>query len=201
MLRFDAVPESVSALLSLLAPHAALQDFALGGGTSPALRFGHRLSVDLDFFTSRDFDPGALLESLALYGALTVGRAANSLSLDVKGVKLELLRHAYQVLEPVEKIDGVTLVSLPDLTAMKLNAIANRGSKKDFFDFAEMLDHYPIQQMLGFFSKKYPSTDPFTVIRSLVWFEDAETEPDPVSLSGLKWEAVKAKTSKAVAGL
>jgi hypothetical protein len=90
---------------------------------------------------------------------------------------------------------------LPDLVAMKLNAIANRGSKKDFFDFAELLDHYPIQQMLGFFSKKYPSTDPFTVIRSLAWFEDAEQEPDPVALAGLTWKEAKARARDAVAGL
>lgn len=201
MLRFDAVPESVRALLLHLAPHAALQDFALGGGTSLALRYGHRLSVDLDFFTVREFAPDALFESLDLGGATVVGRAANSLTLDVDGVKLDLLRHAYRVLEPGGKIDGVTLVSLPDLAAMKLNAIANRGSKKDFFDLVELMNHLPVQRMIGCFSEKYPATDPFTVIRSLAWFEDAEIEPAPVSLNGMTWEVVKAKVSGGIAEL
>ncbi|MES2923241.1 MAG: nucleotidyl transferase AbiEii/AbiGii toxin family protein [Verrucomicrobiota bacterium] len=201
MLRFDAVPEFVTNLLARLAPLDVLQDFALGGGTSLALRFGHRWSVDLDFFTTSEFSPEELFEKLALDRATVTGRAPNSLTVDADGVKLDLLRHAYPTLEPAERIDGVLLVSLPDLAAMKLNAIANRGAKKDFYDLAELLEHFTLQQMIGFFAEKYPSTDPFTAIRSLAWFEDAEQEPDPVSLDGLSWSRVKAKTREAVASL
>ena len=201
MLRFDAVPESVRKLLVHLAPHEALRDFALGGGTSLALRFGHRWSVDLDFFTVDEFAPEDLFGRLALDGATVTGRAANSLTVDAGGVKLDLLRHAYRLLEPVERIDGVTLVSLPDLAAMKLNAIANRGSKKDFFDLAELLNHLTIQRMIGYFTDKYPSTDPFTVIRSLAWFEDAEQEPDPVALTAVTWSKIKMKAREAEASL
>lgn len=201
MLRFDAIPESVNILLDRLARQPALQDFALGGGTSLALRFGHRLSVDLDFFTTSEFLPEELISNLGLNGATVIGRAVNSLSIDAEGVKLDLIRHAYPVLEPVEQIDGITLVSLPDLAAMKLNAIANRGSKKDFYDLAELLRHYSIRQMIGFFSGKYPSTDPFTVIRSLAWFEDAEQEPDPVPRNAITWDEVKALACSTVATL
>ena len=112
-----------------------------------------------------------------------------------------MLRFAYRLLEPPERIDGIALVSLPDLMAMKLNAIANWGSKKDFFDLAELLDHESIQRMIGYVSGKYPATDAFTVIRSLAWFGDAEMEADPVSLTGVTWECVKATVSEAVAGL
>lgn len=201
MLRFDAIPESVNALLARLAGTTALEGFALGGGTSLALRFAHRLSVDLDFFTERQFSPELLLTELALDRATVVGRAANSLTLDVGGVKLDLLRHAYRLLNPVDLIDGIRLVSLPDLTAMKLNAIANRGSKKDFFDIGVLLGVFPIREMIGFFTAKYTATDPFTVIRSLAWFEDAELEPDPVSLTGQTWGMIKEKMCAAVAGL
>ena len=201
MLRFDAVPEPVRVLLIRLAFHVAVGDFALGGGTSLALRFGHRLSIDLDFFTNCEFSPEGLFKSLELEEATIVGRGKNTLAVDAGGVKLDFLRHAYPLLEPVDRIDDVALVSLPDLAAMKLNAIANRGSKRDFFDMALLLDHFTLQQMIGFFSDKYPATDPFTVIRSLAWFDDAEMEPDPVSLTGATWEWVKATASEAVAGL
>ncbi len=201
MLRFDVVPEPVKRLLLRLAPHRAIQDFALGGGTSLALRFGHRLSVDLDFFTIREFAPEALFDELNLVDATVIGRARNSLTMDAGGVKLDLMRHAYRLLEPAESIGGITLLSLPDVVAMKLNAIANRGSKKDFFDFVELLDHFPIKSMIGFFTEKYPTTDAFTVIRSLAWFEDAEDEPDPVSLDERTWEQVKQMTRATVAGL
>ena len=111
MLRFDAVPERVSVLLLRLASHVALEDFALGGGTSLALRFGHRLSVDLDFFTTREFSPEGLFACLELEGATIVGRAKNTLTVDAGGVKLDFLRHAYPLLAPVDRIDGVALVS------------------------------------------------------------------------------------------
>ncbi len=84
---------------------------------------------------------------------------------------------------------------------MKLNAIADRGSKKDFYDLAELLRHYTVRQMIEFFSGRYPSTDPFTVIRSLAWFEDAEQEPDPLPLNAITWNEVKTLARAAVATL
>ncbi len=201
MLRFDAVPEPVRLLLLELASKPALREFALGGGTSLALRFGHRLSVDLDFFTVREFSTDVVFAELELHSATIVASGTNSLTVDVGGVKLDLLRHGYRLLEPSQQIDGISLISLPDLAAMKLNALANRGSKKDFYDATELLGHFTIQEMIGFFTEKYPNTDPFTVIRSLAWFEDAEMDPEPVSLTGMTWKEVKRKAGKIVAGL
>lgn len=201
MLRFDAVPEAVKALLLRLEQQPSLAEFALGDGTSLALRFGHRLSVDLDFFTTEPFSPQLFSEGLGLADAKVMGIAPNSLTMDAGGVKLDFLRHAYPMLESPEIIDGVCLISLPDVTAMKLNAIANRGSKKDFYDFVELLEHYGTPEMLDFFCRKYPASDPFTVIRSLAWFGDAESEPDPVSLKGVTWEDVKRQVKMVVARL
>lgn len=201
MLHFDAIPDSVRNLLMLLAPLPALGDFSLGGGTSLALRFGHRLSVDLDFFTTREFDTGQLVDRLGITGATMVNRAPNSLTLDAQGTKLDFLRHAYPLLAPPEEIEGVRLLSLPDVAAMKLNATANRGAKKDFFDLCELQRHHPLPAMLEWFETKYRSADRFTVIRSLGWFEDAEMEPDPVSLNGNDWQVVKNDLRRMVSNL
>ncbi len=69
MLRFDAIPEPVSTLLARLAADEGLRDFARGGGTSLALRFGHRWSVDLDFFTIQEFSPEELFQRRELVKA------------------------------------------------------------------------------------------------------------------------------------
>jgi hypothetical protein len=201
MLRLDAVPEPVVELLGQLGCHKALEQFALGGGTSLALRFGHRLSVDLDYFTTSEFQPQELFETLGLEAATILSVSKNTLSLDAGGVKMDLLRHGYAEIAPVDRIGGHRLVSLPDLTAMKLNAIANRGSKKDFYDVVELLQHYSLTAMLGFFSKKYPNTDPFAVVRSLAWFEEADQEPDPIPMLGQTWESVKRIITGAVGEL
>ena len=198
MLQLHAVPEPVAALLERLAFHDALGRFALGGGTSLALRFGHRLSVDLDYFTTEEFDPGLLSESLDLDDLSVLALSNNTLSLVASGVKIDLLRHNYPEVAPIDGIAGHRLISIPDIAAMKLNAIANRGSKKDFYDMAELLGHHSLEEMLGFFSRKYPATDPFAVIRSLAWFEDAEHEPDPVPLNGQTWGEVKQRMTQAV---
>lgn len=201
MLHFDAVPDSVRNLLMRLAPLPALEDFSLGGGTSLALRFGHRLSVDLDFFTTVEFDTGQLADRLGFTGAIQVNRAPNSLTLDLQGTKLDFLRHAYPLLDPTEKTEGVRLLSLPDVAAMKLNATANRGAKKDFFDLCELQRHHPLSTMLDWFETKYRSADRFTVIRSLGWFEDAELEPDPVPLNGDDWQVVKTQLRNMISDL
>jgi hypothetical protein len=61
--------------------------------------------------------------------------------------------------------------------------------------------HFTLAELLGFFRRKYANVDCFTVIRSLVWFEDAESEPEPVSLMGTSWEDVKTCLRAAVAAL
>ncbi len=201
MLRLNAVPEPVALLLGQIGSHEALGQFAVRGGTSMALRFGHRQSVDLDYFTTAEFQPQELFDALGLGAATILSLSRNTLSLDAGGVKIDLLRHAYPELAPIDKMDGHRLVSLPDLAAMKLNAIANRGSKKDFYDMAELLKHFSLTDMLGFFSRKYPNTDPFAVIRSLAWFEEAEQEPDPIPILDQTWESVKRIVTDAVGGL
>ncbi len=83
------------------------------------------------------------------------------------------------------------MLSIKDVAAMKINAICNRGSKKDFFDMKVLLKTFTLREMLDFYQKKYVIGNRFMAIRSLVWFEDADSEPDPKSLDGSSWEAVK----------
>lgn len=85
-----------------------------------------------------------------------------------------------------------------DIVAMKLNAITRRSTKKDFFDIAELLDHYTLQEMLQFFTDKYAATDIGFVVRSLTYFEGAETSKDPIQLNKMDWKQVKMKIQQAV---
>jgi len=175
--------------------------FSLAGGTSLALRFGHRVSVDLDFFTVEEFDAEALLRQLELPRECVVDRASGTLQLLWQGVKIDFLRHAYPLLETPVVLDGIGMLALPDVAAMKLNAITNRGSKKDFFDLTMLLESRNLPELLDAYCRKYSVSNKFMAIRSLAWFDDAEAEPDPESLAILSWPAVKATISAAVASL
>ena len=97
----------------------------------------------------------------------------------------------FQLLEPVNVIDGIRLVSKKDIAAMKLNAIAGRGSKKDFVDVYQLLNEFSLIEMLSFYIQKYPNGSEFMVLKSLLYFDDAEIEPDPIMLIPITWSQVK----------
>lgn len=74
---------------------------------------------------------------------------------------------------------------------MKLAAITNRGSKKDFIDIAFLIEKLGLDQMMDYYRQKYPDGLDMMVVRSLVYFEDADTQADPVMLLPYHWENVK----------
>ena len=180
-----------------------LQSFALAGGTNLALRFGHRLSVDLDLFTNQAFSEQELFEQLLVSfpNLLKTDEGRNTLNLFIDGVKVDLLAHRYPVLKPLLKNEEVRLWSIEDVIAMKLGAVSGRGAKKNFWDIAELLNHFSLPEMVQFFTTKYPNSDPGYVIRSLTYFEDAEQQEDPITLNTITWPQVKQRVQQAVRDL
>ena len=81
---------------------------------------------------------------------------------------------------------------------MKLNAIANRGSKKVFYDIAALLKRFSLETMIGHYQAKYRPASLMMVIRSLAWFDDADAELDPASLRNDNWPAIKETISAAI---
>jgi predicted nucleotidyltransferase component of viral defense system len=201
MLHHAAIPITVLEVLEQVAPCLADQGFSLAGGTSLALRFGHRISVDLDFFTTGEFVADDIITKLGISASEVMDRSKGTLRLLVDGVKIDCLRHAYPLLNPPDVIENLRMWSVADVAAMKLNAITNRGSKKDFHDLHTLLEHHTLPEMLDAYCSKYSITNRFMVIRSLAWFEDADEEPDPISLVNATWPDVKASISEAVACL
>lgn len=196
MLQLNAIHKETFALLKAISSHRELQHFSLAGGTALALQLGHRMSIDLDFFTQQSFDTNELFEFLR--GTFTVSnctQTTNSLSLYMQSqredIKVDIIRHNYPLLYPVQKVQHIQILSLQDIAAMKLNAIANRGCKKDFYDVYALLNHFSIQQLLIFFEKKYPQNNSYAVVKSLVYFADADIEPEPISLSDTTWDEIK----------
>ena len=112
-----------------------LQEFYLVGGTALALHYGHRKSIDLDIFTHVPFDANVLSEFLRREFDLNeVAVATNTVLGQINGIKTDFIVHQYPPIRTIVTINRVRLLSVEDIAAMKLNAIANRGSKKDFWD-------------------------------------------------------------------
>lgn len=197
-LHYEAVSEELHDLLKQLMQLPELDSFYLVGGTSLALRYGHRISIDVDLFTHESFDVSALRSALTARFDLTESSlAANTFAGLCNGIKTDFIAHRYPLVGAVEVIDELRLLSVEDTAAMKLNAVANRGSKKDFYDIYELLQHFSCDTLLRFYSQKYPQGSVWNVQKSLIYFDDAETEPEPVDLKSRNWEQVKEGLCKA----
>jgi hypothetical protein len=173
-----------------------LRHFALGGGTSLALRHPYRISDDADFFSASPFD------SLALMGRLSqllpechlLNRTRGSVCVSAGGIKLEFFHHPYPLLQPFECANEFRLLATADLAAMKINAVINRGSKKDFSDLLFLHGVlWRLDQALDAYCQKYGESGRFLALRSLSYFQDAEEEPDPSYLNGWNWPFVQKK--------
>jgi predicted nucleotidyltransferase component of viral defense system len=90
-------------------------------------------------------------------------------------------------------IDDIKLASVEDIAAMKLAAVTGRGSRKDFVDLFFILEKYTLPQLFDFYRQLYPDGSEFQVLKSLVYFDDAEIEPMPVMIKPVIWEEVKAR--------
>jgi hypothetical protein len=189
-------------LLKVLCAHPAVNPFALAGGTSLALRFGHRLSLDLDFFTSEPFENEPLVVVLKREFAFDERRRGTTgITGFMSGVRVDFVKYAYPFIQPPDVIEDVRLASLPDVVAMKLSAVTNRGARKDFYDLHRLIIEFGLPHLIETYQTKFPETDAMMMLRSLGYFNDAEEDEDPVSLAGTTWTDVKQFISSAVRGM
>lgn len=195
MLHRETVAPSTWKLLIELMKLPSLQNFGLVGGTNLSLRYGHRISIDLDLFTDKSFDNDIILTEIErnFRNVEVADESQNMLYLFIEGVKIDIVLVPFPNIAPFDIYGEVRLTSCPDVIAMKLNALARRGSKKDFWDLYEIFDYYSVEEILSFFRQKYTSKDVMYILRSMVYFEDAEKQIDPDPLKNVTWEQVKDK--------
>jgi hypothetical protein len=182
-------------LLKKIMSEKLFSDFNLVGGTSLALQMGHRNSIDIDLFGKQEIDSEEFINVLNTFGKTEVSKSSkNILITDVEGIKVDFVNYQYDLIEKPLEINGIRLVSKKDIAAMKLNAIAGRGSKKDFIDLYFLLNEFSLKQMLDFYNKKYFDGSEFMVLKSLSYFEEANEQPLPQMMkTTFNWETCKQK--------
>jgi len=171
-----------------------LENFYLSGGTALALHLGHRESEDLDFFSQIEFEPEILLQQLEELMALSdVSLDHGTLNCYANGVKLQFLHYPYKLIGNTENYNNIKISSVPDIACTKLITISARGSQKDFIDLFFILQIYSLQELFDLLSKKYPQTDYnlLHILKSLVYFQDADEQPTPKMHKQLSWIQVK----------
>lgn len=99
---------------------------------------------------------------------------------------------------PAVVADGIRLADIPDIAAMKIAAVTNRGTRKDFVDVYFLLQQYSLAQLLDLYLAKYPDGNVYLALRSLVYFADAEEEAMPKVLNPIAWEKIKSAIQNSV---
>ena len=184
-------------VLRKVAPIVQPRAFYLAGGTALAIYFGHRVSEDLDWFTSGQLgDAMILAQSLRneKLDFVTEQIAPGTLHGSISSVRITFLEFQYPLLKaPTQwKEIGCALASLEDLACMKLSAIAQRGARKDFCDiYALGTKQFSLKEMVDLYRKKFGVKDTSPVLYGLTYFDDAESERMPKMLWDVKWVEIK----------
>lgn len=201
----EVLPLRARRLCRKLVRLPALQPFYLAGGTGLALHLGHRRSEDLDFFSRRPFRPSALPQALETVNTpqhLSLGQG--SVECWLGGFKVQWLHYPYRQLKKLHQTELGPLADPLDIALMKLTAVSQRGSKRDFIDLACFMRSYPqcpLHELLQLLSQKYGRINRGHYLRALVYFRDAEREPMPRMHWPLRWNEVKDYLRQGVAEL
>ena len=189
MLHLETIEPSTFKLLKSLQNEEYLHAAYLVGGTSLALRKGYRKSVDLDLFLKEEFDAEQLSILLQQkYGFKETYKRGCTLKGDIENVKIDIIRYDYDFIREPENNDGIRMLSIPDIIAMKLSVISDNGTRvKDFVDIAFLSKEYSLEEMIGFYSSKFPNSNAINPMIAITYYEDID-HTDPVNLIGYEYD-------------
>lgn len=150
----------------------------LAGGTGLALQIGHRTSADFDFYSPKSFNSEKVVTQIekSLKTVKPIQVQEDTLILKHKGIIISLFAYPYLLLKPLLDLDYVSVASLEDIAAMKLAAIIQRGTKRDFIDIYYLIKRLGLAQILELAKQKYKEFNPYLALQALIYFEDADRE-------------------------
>lgn len=167
----------------------------LAGGSSLALQLGHRRSIDFDFFTNIEFGTKEIktrLRQIGVYKEET--ETPRTMVGKFNKVKFSLFYYPYNLIRKPTQFLKIKLASKEDIGAMKLVAITDRGTKKDFIDLYFLAKEcFSIEKMFGFYEEKYHNLEAntLTLLKALQYLDDAEKSAMPEMVKKVDWQAVK----------
>lgn len=199
MLSHKTIEPGTLELLKSLMLESEFSQLRLVGGTSLALQYGHRVSIDLDFFGKIQTDDDTIKSILHKYGTLKVIKESANIKVYIlNNIKIDIVNYNYKWIDAPLSEEDIRLATPKDIAAMKVNAIAGRGSKKDFIDMYFLLQYYSLSDIISFYEEKYPESSVFRALMSLTYFEDAEEQIMPKMFSETSWDTIKEHIIKTV---
>ena len=146
----------------------------------------------LDLFGSLIVDDNTLIEKVSSFGEIKwLNKTKNIKSLLINGLKVDFVNYSYKWLTKPIKEENIRLADKKDIAAIKLSTITGRGAKKDFIDLYFLFKAFSLKDMLRFYENKYQDGSVFLVMKSLVYFEDAENDTMPEMFTPVSWNTIK----------
>ena len=202
-LQYQTVKPILRSTLERLMGMEEFAPFRLVGGTSLSLRYGHRMSDDIDLFTDAEYGSldfhrlqeilrkefpycqGDCGEIVGFGTSYIVGNSKDDC------VKLDLF-YTDQFIRPMEVFGNIRMAAVEDIVAMKMDVVSRGGRKKDFWDLHMLRNHYSVEQMLSLYEERYPyGATREECVSGLTNFLVADTEPDPICLQDKVWQLIK----------
>ncbi|PIY12005.1 MAG: hypothetical protein COZ18_03070 [Flexibacter sp. CG_4_10_14_3_um_filter_32_15] len=194
MLHTESIYPKTLKLLKEIMAESNLDFLSLVGGTSLALQIGHRISVDLDLFTSKYFDKDKVLKTLSKLGKIeNIIDQGYFLQLEINQIKIDIVKYPYKFVDEPILIEKIRLLPIEKIAIMKLVAICNRGAKKDFVDIYFLLEKYSVSELVVLFENQFPQMNTLQLFKSMVYFDDADLQPDPIMIKSINWQEIKNK--------
>ena len=193
MLSLQTVLPNTLELLKTIIGLPPFSQTRLVGGTALALQYGHRQSVDLDFFGFVDEDTEELTEILReSVEHLVRGNCTKRIrTYMLNDIKVDIVTYDYPWIDDVVAEEGLRLASPKDIAAMKVNAIIGRGTKKDFIDIYYLLQHFTFDELLRLYREKYPDGSEYRALLSMSYFADADPQAMPYMFEPVDWNVIK----------
>ncbi|MEW6455900.1 MAG: nucleotidyl transferase AbiEii/AbiGii toxin family protein [Acidobacteriota bacterium] len=182
-------------VLELLKKLNVLKNFYLAGGTGLSFHLKHRISDDLDFFSQKEINTEEIIQKIKKRGKFKLIREEwGTVIGTLNNVRISFFTYQYPLLKQLKNFKNVNVADIIDIALMKISSISSRGNKRDFIDLYFICKEViSLEELLNLFDKKYREIEynKSHIIKSLVYFEDAEREPMPDMLVKVNWDEIK----------
>lgn len=195
-LHWNTITENMRHVLAGFSQSELGSRFYLAGGTALSLQIGHRLSVDLDYFSPTEDIPTIRMQienTLSPFQNILADSSWGNLVYIANDVRVGFYGYGFPLVSPIIEHEKIRLASIEDIALMKLDAMLSRAARKDFYDLYFICQRISLPHLFKKSTIKFSSVRDFEAqaLKRLVYFENAENESEPVLLEKISWQAIK----------
>lgn len=114
----------------------------------------------------------------------------------IHSTRFSLFFYKYPLLFPTHTLEGIRIADVKDIAPMKISALADRGTKRDFIDLYFIFSKARVlspRETLELYDKKFGklAQNKIHILKSFAYFEDANRDQMPKMIQRVTWHEVK----------